>query len=80
VGEPSGAFFELALAELGLPAGAVLMVGDDVDMDVAGGAEAGCRTVLVRTGREKLSPSSPEPDLVLDSIAQLPAQLGLGER
>jgi ribonucleotide monophosphatase NagD (HAD superfamily) len=52
----------------------VLMVGDDVTLDARGGADAGCRTALVRTGtfqgsREELAGF--EPDLVVDSVADL---------
>lgn len=74
VGKPSRAFFELALAELGLPAHQVLVVGDDVAMDARGGAAAGCRTALVRTGAFRGTPrelADCEPDLVVDSIADL---------
>lgn len=51
VGKPSPAFFALALEEMGLPAGDVLVVGDDAGADGRGGLDAGCRVVLVRTGR-----------------------------
>ena len=76
VGKPSPTFFRLALAELGLPAEATLVVGDDLDMDVAAGATVGCRTALVRTGRDRDAPvGGPLPGLVLDSIADLPERL-----
>jgi len=74
VGKPARAFFELALKDLGLPAGKVLVVGDDVENDHRGGAAAGCRTDRVRTG--KLGESGDDggasgADLVIDSIANL---------
>ena len=74
LGKPSPAFFQLAVRDMGLDAGRVLVVGDDVASDGRGGASAGCRTALVRTGkfrgsREELAGF--EPDLVLDSIAAL---------
>lgn len=74
VGKPSPAFFELALREIGLRADQVLVVGDDVENDVGGGAAAGCLTALVRTGKfsdESMRRSAARPDLVLDSIASL---------
>jgi len=74
VGKPSRAFFDLALAELGLPAGGALVVGDDLETDCAGGAAAGLRTALVLTGksrREDAERSPVRPDLVLDSVASL---------
>ncbi|HKQ96912.1 MAG TPA: HAD-IIA family hydrolase, partial [Candidatus Polarisedimenticolia bacterium] len=43
VGKPAAAFFALALGELGLPAGGVVVVGDDAEADGRGGLEAGCR-------------------------------------
>ncbi len=73
LGKPAPAFFRLALEDLGLQAGEVLMVGDDRRADIAGGRAAGCRTALVRTGRSEATRDGPgaEPDAVLDSIADL---------
>jgi HAD superfamily hydrolase (TIGR01458 family) len=75
VGKPSSTFFALALADLGLPAERVLVVGDDVDADVGGGQEVGAHTALVRTGKFRprdLERAAHRPDLVLDSIGDLP--------
>ncbi len=74
VGKPSPAFFRLAVQDMGLAADEVLVVGDDVTNDGSGGAAAGCRTALVRTGSyrgtlEELGGF--HPDLVLGSIADL---------
>jgi HAD superfamily hydrolase (TIGR01458 family) len=78
MGKPSPTFFRLAIAELGLPPEAVLVVGDDLETDVGGGAAVACRTALVRTGPDRAVPSGgPRPDLVLDSIADLPALLAI---
>lgn len=74
VGKPAPAFFELALAELGLPPHEVMVVGDDVAMDGRGGAAAGCRTALVRTGTFRGTEAELagfRPDLVLDSVVEL---------
>jgi phospholysine phosphohistidine inorganic pyrophosphate phosphatase len=75
LGKPDRAFYETALRGLGLPAGEVVMVGDDLRTDVEGAQRAGLAGVLVRTG--KYSPSDLDadvsPDGVLDSIADLPA-------
>jgi phospholysine phosphohistidine inorganic pyrophosphate phosphatase len=79
VGKPSATFFGLALAELGVAAEATLVVGDDLEMDVAAGAAVGCRTALVRTGRDRdASTGKCAPDLVLDSIADLPRLFARG--
>jgi HAD superfamily hydrolase (TIGR01458 family) len=73
-GKPDQAFYETAVAGLGLDAVDVVMVGDDVRADVQGAQRAGLAGVLVRTG--KFSPADLDgdvtPDAVLDSIADLP--------
>ena len=74
VGKPEPGFFCLALRDMGLEAGQVLVVGDDTVNDVRGGAAVGCRTALVKTGKFRGSPeelASCAPDLVLDSVADL---------
>jgi phospholysine phosphohistidine inorganic pyrophosphate phosphatase len=76
VGKPARPFFDLALADLDLPADRVVVIGDDLENDHRGGAAAGCRTILVRTGKftedhgDEKDKSRP-PDLILDSIADL---------
>ena len=78
VGKPSLAYFEAALAELGAGPGEAVMVGDDIDADIGGGQAAGLRTVLLRTGKfreETLAAADAKPDVVLDSIADVPAFL-----
>ncbi|MFF4962858.1 TIGR01458 family HAD-type hydrolase [Streptomyces sp. NPDC001222] len=77
-GKPSPAFFEAALALLGVDAGRALMVGDDIENDVLAAQRAGITGVLVRTGKyrpETHRAASGEPDHVLDSFADLPALL-----
>jgi HAD superfamily hydrolase (TIGR01458 family) len=80
VGKPARGFFSLALAELGLPADRVLVVGDDLRADCDGARRAGCRAALVLTGRTRREeaaggpgrpPGAPAPDLVLESVADL---------
>ena len=51
VGKPAAAFFDLALADMGLAAEAVVMVGDDIESDIGGAKAAGLRAVQVRTGK-----------------------------
>jgi HAD superfamily hydrolase (TIGR01458 family) len=78
VGKPTRAYFDAALAELGAGAGEAWMVGDDVEADVGGAKAAGLKGVLVRTGKfreETLARADPQPDGVVDSIADLPAFL-----
>jgi ribonucleotide monophosphatase NagD (HAD superfamily) len=54
------------------------MIGDDILTDVAGAQKLGMQGILVKTGkyREDLAKSSGvEPDLVLDSLADLKKHL-----
>jgi HAD superfamily hydrolase (TIGR01458 family) len=80
IGKPSTLAFQMALDELGVSSSQVAMIGDRVASDVIGGWKAGLRTVLVRTGhfREQDLVGAPEPDLILDSFADLPAYLPEG--
>jgi len=78
-GKPAPAYFDAALAMLGVPAEKCAMVGDDVVNDVLGAQAVGLTGVLVRTG--KFQPADVEregasPDHVIDSVADLPALLG----
>ena len=78
LGKPSPDFFATGVAELGAPADRVAMVGDDLHNDVLGAQHAGLRGVLVRTGKFRqpvLDASDEQPDLVIDSFADLPALL-----
>jgi phospholysine phosphohistidine inorganic pyrophosphate phosphatase len=76
VGKPEPAFFEAALRDLGLQAREVAMVGDDPESDVAGAQRAGLLGVQVQTGKYRPGVAS-EPDLVLESSADLPSALGI---
>ena len=78
VGKPSRSYFQAALAELGAAPEDSVMVGDDVEADVAGAKAAGLRGILVRTGKfreEALAAAEPQPDGVVASIAGVPAFL-----
>jgi 4-nitrophenyl phosphatase len=76
VGKPSPAMFAMAAARLGLAAGEVLVVGDSLTADIAGGRAAGARTALLLSGVSGRDDHSPHrPDLVLDGLPQLSAFL-----
>ena len=78
IGKPSGAFFELALSDLGVDAGHAAMVGDDVEADVGGALDAGLAGILVRTGKYRedlVRETGIEPTATVDSIAEVPALL-----
>jgi phospholysine phosphohistidine inorganic pyrophosphate phosphatase len=74
LGKPAEPFFRAAVKRLGLPTREVIMVGDDIETDIAGSQNAGLIGVLLRTG--KYRPSDLEhgitPDAILNSIADLP--------
>jgi HAD superfamily hydrolase (TIGR01458 family) len=76
-GKPSPAYFDAALAMLGVGRERALMVGDDIVNDVHGAQEVGISGALVRTG--KFLPAdldkAPAPDHVLETIADLPGLL-----
>ena len=77
LGKPSASYFEAALAALDADPENTWMVGDDVDADIGGAAALGMRTILVRTGkfRDGAAAWSVSPDVVLDSIADVPTFL-----
>ena len=82
VGKPARTFFAVALARLGVAAQDAVMVGDDVETDVLAAQRHGVTGVLVRTGKyqeEAVRRADGTPDQVLDSVAELPGLLGLGE-
>ena len=80
LGKPAPSAFRAALHSLGLPAGRVAMVGDDVENDVLAAQAVGITGVLVRTGKfreDQLARASGTPDHVIDSVLDLPELLGL---
>jgi len=80
IGKPSADFFRIALDDMGLQAGEVAIIGDDIDVDVAGGQNVGLKGILVKTGKYRQAyadASAVKPDLVVDSVADLPAMLNL---
>ncbi len=74
-GKPDALFFQAAAQRLGVTPAEIVMIGDDIEIDVAGAQHAGMKGALVRTG--KFRPLDLEhdvvPDAVLDSVAALPA-------
>ena len=75
VGKPEPEFFRLALADMGLEAGQVAMVGDDAEADVVGARRAGLVGIQVRTG--KWQADAGEAHSVIDSVADLPGVVEL---
>ncbi len=85
VGKPAPAGFLAAAARLGVEPEEMFMVGDDLNNDVLAAQVVGMTGVLVRTGkfrqdtldRWSADEFAMQPDYVLDSVADLPAVLGL---
>ncbi len=80
IGKPSKEFFTAAASAMGLTTGDVVMVGDDLTTDVVGAKAVGAKAILVRTGKFRepdLATARTKPDLILDSIAELPGVLCL---
>jgi HAD superfamily hydrolase (TIGR01458 family) len=74
LGKPSPEFFAAAIERLDLPAGACTMIGDDIAADIGGAQAAGLKGILVKTGKFRSADleGAIEPDLVIDSLADLP--------
>ena len=79
VGKPSPLMMRAARKELGLRAEQTVMIGDTMETDILGGVQLGYRTILVLSGgtaRDDLARYAYQPDLVVESIADLsPGQL-----
>jgi HAD superfamily hydrolase (TIGR01458 family) len=78
LGKPDPAFFEQALLSIGVAANEAVMVGDDIENDIAGAQRAGLRAVLVCTGKHNADSPLLErvrPDAILDSVVDLPGWL-----
>ena len=78
LGKPDRAFFEQALQALAVAPAEAVMVGDDIENDVAGAQQAGLRAILVCTGKHKTD--SPllqrvRPDAILPALVDLPQWL-----
>jgi HAD superfamily hydrolase (TIGR01450 family) len=76
VGKPSRAAVRTIVEHLRAPAGELVVIGDDLDLDIALGRLGGTRTILVATGisgRVDLErvPAHRRPDAVVDGVADL---------
>lgn len=80
IGKPSADFFKIALDDMGLSPHEAVMIGDDIDADVDGAQQIGLKGILVKTGKYRqnyVEASAVRPDLIIDSIANLPDVLGI---
>src|SRR5215208_3560672 len=71
IGKPAAAFFRQAIRDIGLPANALAMVGDDVRNDLVPARRLGLLSVLVRTGKPVGPAEEAQADVVIDSVAEL---------
>ena len=72
-GKPSRAFFEAALDSLECSGAQAVMIGDDVESDIAGAMAAGMTGLLVRTGKYRPGDEAhitPAPSAVLADLTE----------
>ncbi len=74
LGKPSKEFFEMAIKSMNLSKEEVVMVGDDIENDIAGAIKSGIKAILVKTG--KFRPTDLQKDIkptaVIEDITHLP--------
>ncbi len=78
IGKPERHIVDMALRHLDLPAAEVVMVGDNLDTDIAAGNAAGTPTALLLTGissRQDAGRSRWQPTWIADTFAELGAIL-----
>ncbi len=79
VEKPSTAFFDRVVHEAGVPAAAVLYVGDRLDNDIRPAQQVGLATALIRRGPWAHILRAPEVEdrclFRLDGLAELPARV-----
>ncbi|ALS23435.1 HAD-IIA family hydrolase [Paenibacillus naphthalenovorans] len=83
IGKPSPIIMRYATARLGLAPEEIWAVGDNINTDIRGGAEAKCRTALVLTGlanesnvEEQIARAGVRPELVCLHLMELAGQIG----
>jgi 4-nitrophenyl phosphatase len=74
IGKPSPFMLELAIERMNLAGDEVLVVGDRLETDIAGGQSAGAHTALLLSGVSQMEEANiwiPKPDLVAKDLADL---------
>jgi NagD protein len=74
VGKPSPVMLRGARKELGLSTEETIVIGDTMETDVLGGAQLGCKTILVLSGNttiDDLPNYAFRPDKIVESLAEL---------
>ncbi len=72
--KPDPAAFLDAAGRLGLPAEAIVMVGDRIEEDVRGAMKAGLQAILIVRGK---APDPPPPVPFIRSLTDLPDRIGV---
>lgn len=78
MGKPSASFFQQVLESANCAAHQAMLIGDDIDSDIAGAQAVGIVAALVKTGKYRqlyTEGSNIKPDAILESVAALPAWL-----
>lgn len=74
IGKPSPFMFQVAAQRMHLAPSDIVVVGDRLETDIAGGQAFGARTALVLSGvstRERAADWRPPPDIIAADLAQL---------
>jgi 4-nitrophenyl phosphatase len=72
LGKPSRLIFDVALRRLGAAGPEVVVVGDSLSSDIAGGRAVGAATVLVQNGVTTANAVlDPRPDLIVSGLEAL---------
>jgi 4-nitrophenyl phosphatase len=74
IGKPSPFMFELSAERMGLSKDEILVVGDRLETDIAGGQAVGSRTALVLSGvstHKQAVEWFPQPDLIAKDLSEL---------
>ncbi len=78
IGKPGRRMVDIALKRMGITAGQAVMIGDNLETDIAAGVAAGVRSVLILTGvsaRADLGSSDVQPTWVAEDYGDLTAML-----
>jgi len=73
-GKPNPVFFKMAIADLGLSAEQVAMIGDDIEADVGGAQAVGMKSVLVKSGKYRehlVQRVATQPDMAINGVAAI---------
>jgi 4-nitrophenyl phosphatase len=74
IGKPHSPIFTQALTYLDKRPEEVLVVGDRLETDIAGGQAIGCKTAIVLSGvstREMCKAWNPPPDMIAENLSQI---------